>query len=66
MKYANPEFIATFNDDDEDHIPIGWEDVRLTEQKIDALCEAVDLGDEETANKIVDGAYARLFGATLN
>ena len=66
MKYKKPEFIATFDDHDDDHIPIGWEDVRLTEPERDALCEAADAGDQKTAKKIVDGAYARLFGMHLN
>ena len=53
-------------DDDDDNIPIGWDVVHLTESEIDALCEAVDGGDHETAESVVDGAYARLFGETVH
>lgn len=46
---------------DEDGIPIGWQQVTLTEAETAALCAAADAGDQETAARIVDGAYARLY-----
>ncbi len=48
---------------DEHGIPYGWEDVRLTEEELDELCEALfEREDEESAQVIVEGAYDRLFG----
>jgi hypothetical protein len=46
---------------DDDGIPYGWEDVRLTEEELDAMCDALDRGDEEEAERVVEGAYDRLF-----
>lgn len=46
---------------DEHGIPVGWQQVRLTEEETDALCAAADRGDEEAADRIVNGAYARLY-----
>jgi hypothetical protein len=43
-----------------------WDMVSLTETERDALCNAVDAGDEETAESVVDDAYERLFGEAVN
>ena len=51
---------------DEDGVPFGWEDVRLTCGERDELCAALDAGDFETADEIVKGAYDRLFGECIN
>jgi hypothetical protein len=55
---------------DDDGIPFGWENVTLTEEELDAMCDALDGGDEETAERIVEGAYERLYqrtgGAAIN
>ena len=46
---------------DEHGIPYGWEDVHLTEEEMDEMCDALDAGDEERAEAIVEGAYEWLF-----
>ena len=47
-------------------IPLGWEMVTFTEAELDAMCDAADVGDIETAERVVDGAYARLLGEHVN
>jgi len=51
---------------DEDGVPYGWEDVRMTEEELDAMIAAADAGDFETAEAIVERAYDRLFGETVH
>lgn len=51
---------------DEDGIPYGWEEIRLTGSERNALCDAADAGDIDTADEIVKGAYDRLFGESIN
>jgi hypothetical protein len=51
---------------DEDGIPLGWEMVTLTDSERDQLVEAADVGDIETADAVVEQAYARLFGEFVN
>jgi len=34
-----------------------WQNVRLTDAEIDALCDAADRGDIETADAIAEAAY---------
>ncbi|HWT00221.1 MAG TPA: hypothetical protein VN256_08235 [Pyrinomonadaceae bacterium] len=51
---------------DEHGIPYGWQDVRLTEEELDEMCDALDVDDEERAERVVEGAYARLFGESVN
>lgn len=46
---------------DQCNIPFGWELVQLTREELDEMCDAADDGDIEQAQKIVEGAYARLF-----
>jgi hypothetical protein len=46
---------------DDEGRAVGWEDVRLTEEEMDQMCDALELGDEETATAVVDRAYARLY-----
>lgn len=58
---ANERNSASLVDVDADGIPFGWEQVRLTAAELDALVEAAEAGDEDTANAVVAGAYARLF-----
>lgn len=43
-----------------------WDMVRLSTDEIDALCDAADAADHDAADAVVDGAYNRLFGESLN
>lgn len=43
-----------------------WQDVKMTEAELNAMCDAADAGDMETAEKIVDAAWNRVFGETVN
>ena len=49
-----------------DGVPIGWEIVRLTDSELDQFCAAADVGDHDEAERVVDGAYSRLFGEAIN
>lgn len=51
---------------DENGVPLGWELVTLTEREIDLLVEAADRGDGDECERIVEGAYGRLFGEYTN
>jgi hypothetical protein len=55
---------------DEHGIPFGWEDVTLTEEELLQLSDALDRGEREVADRVVEGAYerfyARLGGHALN
>lgn len=51
---------------DEDGTAFGWELVTLTDEELDQLVEAADAGDIETADAVVERAYARLFGEWVN
>lgn len=46
---------------DDEGRAVGWEDVHLTELELDLMCEALDLGDQESAERIVSQAYDRLY-----
>ena len=50
----------------DDDIPVGRELVTLTDSETDEMCGALDLGDIETAERIVERGYARLFGEWTN
>ena len=54
------------NQDQSNEIPVAWEMVSLTESEMDAMCDAADVGDIETASHIVDATYSRLFGEQVN
>lgn len=50
---------------DEDGVPIGWELVTLDDE-VDAFVNAMEERDFETAEGIVERAYARVFGDQVN
>ena len=50
----------------ENEIPVGWELVSLLPSEISAMCDAADIGDIENAEIIIEDAYSRLFGESVN
>ncbi|MFL6284489.1 MAG: hypothetical protein ACJ74Q_15195 [Pyrinomonadaceae bacterium] len=46
---------------EEDGRPVGWQEVRLTEDEREALVEAADSGDCGAAESAVAAAYGRLY-----
>ena len=46
---------------DEDGVPWGWWDVRLTPEEWEDFFEAAEAGDLEAVERIVEGAYDRLY-----
>jgi hypothetical protein len=51
---------------DEDGVPYGWQDVDMSKEELDAMCDAAEAGDLETAEVIVERAYDRLFGEQVH
>jgi hypothetical protein len=51
---------------DEDGVPYGWQEVRMTEEELDAMCDAAAVGDIDLVDAIVEGAYDRLFGEQVH
>lgn len=47
---------------DDEGVPVNWNKVALSDDDLDAMCDAVDAGNFELASRIVDVAYARLEG----
>lgn len=43
-----------------------WDKVKLTDEELDSLVEAAERNDHQEADRIVNGAYDRLFGETVN
>lgn len=64
MDKGSKQIVPTLEEDD--GIPIGWEDVRFTEEEADALVFYAERGEIEKALEIVDSSYARLFGEQTN
>lgn len=48
-------------DTDNEGRPFGWEMVSLTPRELDALVDAAEACDLDEAERIVEGAYERLF-----
>lgn len=46
---------------DEEGRPLDWHRVSLTEEEADLLAMYADAGNVEAAEKVVEGAYARLY-----
>lgn len=52
---------------DDEYDPDGrfaWDMIELTESEIDQLVAHADVGELDEAEAVVDGAEARMFGAT--
>jgi len=43
----------------------GWEDVQMTEEELQALNDYADAGMINEAVAVVDGAYGRMFGESI-
>lgn len=45
----------------DNELPIGWDEVRLTDDERERFYLAVDRGDQAAATAIVEGAHKRLY-----
>jgi hypothetical protein len=50
---------------DQDGIPLGWADVldSFSVEELNAMCDAVEDGDEERADRIVEAVYDSYYAA---